>query len=56
MYVLYGRYTMHEASGGWFWWGASGADAYTSFDTMEKVYSSDVIITRDELPDFNQYN
>lgn len=29
------------------------SDAYTSFDMMEKVYNSDVIITRDELPDFN---
>lgn len=28
------------------------SDAYTSFDMMEKVYNSDVIITRDELPDF----
>lgn len=32
------------------------SDAYTSFDMMKKVYSSDVIITRDQLPDFNQYN
>ncbi|MGN0687189.1 MAG: beta-galactosidase trimerization domain-containing protein [Oscillospiraceae bacterium] len=29
------------------------SDAYTSFDMMKKVYNSDVIITRDELPDFN---
>lgn len=29
------------------------SDAYTSFDMMEKVYNSDAIITRDELPDFN---
>ena len=29
------------------------SDAYTSFDMMEKVYNSDVMITRDELPDFN---
>lgn len=29
------------------------SDAYTSFDMMEKVYNSEVIITRDELPDFN---
>lgn len=28
------------------------SDAYTSFDMMEKVYNSDVIITRDELPVF----
>lgn len=28
------------------------SDAYTSFDMMEKVYNSDVVITRDELPDF----
>ncbi|MDE7211387.1 MAG: hypothetical protein K2O03_08075, partial [Lachnospiraceae bacterium] len=28
------------------------SDAYTSFDMMEKVYNSEVIITRDELPDF----
>lgn len=26
------------------------SDAYTSFDMMEKVYNSDIIITRDELP------
>lgn len=26
------------------------SDKYTSFDMMEKVYNSDVIITRDELP------
>lgn len=30
------------------------SDAYTSFDIMEKVYNSEVIITRDELPDFNK--
>lgn len=29
------------------------SDAYTSFDMMDKVYNSDVIITRDELPDFD---
>lgn len=29
------------------------SDAYTSFDMMEKVYNSEVIITRDELPDFS---
>lgn len=29
------------------------SDAYTSFDMMKKVYNSDVIITRDELPNFN---
>ncbi len=29
------------------------SDAYTSFDMMKKVYDSEVIITRDELPDFN---
>ncbi len=28
------------------------SDAYTSLDMMKKVYNSDVIITRDELPDF----
>lgn len=28
------------------------SDAYTSFDMMDKVYGSDVIITRDQLPDF----
>lgn len=28
------------------------SDAYTSFDMMEKVYNSEVIITRDELPKF----
>ncbi len=28
------------------------SDAYTSFDMMKKVYNSEVIITRDELPDF----
>ncbi len=28
------------------------SDAYTAFDMMEKVYNSDVIITRDELPNF----
>lgn len=47
---------LHEASGGWFWWGASGPEAYTSLDMMEKVYNSDVMITRDELPDFSKYN
>lgn len=26
------------------------SDAYTAFDMMEKVYHSDVVITRDELP------
>ncbi len=29
------------------------SDAFTSFDMMKKVYDSEVIITRDELPDFN---
>ena len=29
------------------------SDAYTSFDMMDKVYNSDVIITRDQLPDFD---
>lgn len=28
------------------------SDKYTSFDMMEKVYNSEVIITRDELPSF----
>ena len=28
------------------------SDAYTSFDMMKKVYNSEVIITRDELPKF----
>lgn len=28
------------------------SDAYTSYDMMEKVYTSDTFITRDELPDF----
>ena len=28
------------------------SDAYTGFDMMEKVYNSEVIITRDELPKF----
>ena len=30
------------------------SDAYTSFDMMEKVYNSETIITRDQLPDFEQ--
>lgn len=30
------------------------SDAYTSIDMMKKVYSSEVIITRDELPDFEK--
>ncbi|MCH5324630.1 MAG: hypothetical protein J1E39_05380 [Eubacterium sp.] len=29
------------------------SDKYTSFDMMEKVYNSDVIITRDQLPNFD---
>lgn len=29
------------------------SDAYTSFEMMEKVYTSDVIITRDQLPKFD---
>ncbi|MDE7299177.1 MAG: hypothetical protein K2N94_10170 [Lachnospiraceae bacterium] len=29
------------------------SDAFTGFDMMEKVYNSEVIITRDELPDFD---
>ncbi len=29
------------------------SEAYTSLDMMKKVYSSEVIITRDELPNFN---
>lgn len=29
------------------------SDAYTSFEMMEKVYNSEVIITRDQLPDFD---
>lgn len=29
------------------------SDAYTDFDMMEKVYNSDVVITRDQLPDFD---
>ena len=28
------------------------SDAYTSFDMMKKVYESEAVITRDELPDF----
>lgn len=28
------------------------SDAYTSFDMMEKVYNSDIMITRDQLPEF----
>ena len=28
------------------------SDAYTSYEMMEKVYNSEVIITRDELPKF----
>lgn len=32
------------------------SDAYTSLEMMEKVYNSEVIITRDELPDFSKYN
>ena len=30
------------------------SDTYTSFDMMEKVYNSEAIITRDQLPDFEQ--
>lgn len=34
---------LHEASGGWFWWGASGAEAYKQlyillYDTLTKEY------------------
>ncbi|MCH5193318.1 MAG: hypothetical protein J1F11_05100 [Oscillospiraceae bacterium] len=32
------------------------SDAYTSFEMMEKVYSSEAVITRDRLPDFSKYN
>ena len=32
------------------------SDAYTSFQMMEKVYNSEVMITREELPDFSQYD
>ena len=31
------------------------SEAYTSLDMMEKVYNSEAVITRDELPDFDQY-
>lgn len=30
------------------------SDEYTSFEMMKKVYNSKVVITRDELPDFNK--
>ena len=29
------------------------SDAYTDYDMMKKVYDSEVMITRDELPDFD---
>lgn len=32
------------------------SEAYTSLQMMEKVYNSEVMITRDELPDFSQYD
>ena len=32
------------------------SEAYTSFQMMEKVYNSEVMITREELPDFSQYD
>ena len=31
------------------------SEAYTSLDMMEKVYNSEAVITRDELPDFDSY-
>ena len=31
------------------------SDSYTSFDMMEKVYNSEVVITRDMLPDFERH-
>lgn len=37
-----------EAAG----FGGELSDAYTSFEMMEKVYNSEVMITRDELPKF----
>lgn len=30
------------------------SDEYTSFEMMKKVYNSKVVITRDELPDFDK--
>lgn len=40
---------LHEASGGWFWWGASGADAYKQlyillYDKLTKEYGLDNLI------------
>ena len=32
------------------------SEAYTSLQMMEKVYNSEVMISRDELPDFSQYD
>lgn len=32
------------------------SEAYTSLQMMEKVYNSEVMITREELPDFSQYD
>ena len=32
------------------------SEAYTSLQMMEKVYNSDVMLTRDELPDFSKYD
>ncbi len=40
---------LHEASGGWFWWGASGADAYKKFwiylyDELTNTYECNNLI------------
>ena len=40
---------LHEASGGWFWWGASGADAYKKlwvylYDQLTNVYKCNNLI------------
>ncbi len=40
---------LHEASGGWFWWGASGAEAYKKlwvllYDTLTNEYELDNLI------------
>ena len=40
---------LHEASGGWFWWGASGADAYKQlyillYDTLTNKYGLNNLI------------
>ena len=40
---------LHEASGGWFWWGASGADAYKKlwyhlYDQLTNVYGCNNLI------------